>query len=534
MTHLLSERSQNHRLSTQALAYALPLILTIGLSLTMGCDDEVKEGLQPLSPTEVMSAEGGEMDGETSDPAEPNEGGETPNGDDRPNGGGESIVEGGGEAELACEDASDCPETYSCYRGECVPQSTCMSNSDCPENAVCVAGLCLDREPPQGGMTAGQGDLAFDPPALRFTFNMVGVAQTNFVQLINIGETPLHLERLRVEGATASLFTIDQSTLSLPLRLSPQAPIQLQITYTPDDDLSDSAQLIAETEEGVSVLLPMVGETKSAGAAPCLEITPTQLFFGSVPRGQTASREVRLSACGPQAVTVDDVKRGISFFGALPQTFSFTPPTLPLTLSPTQSVSFEVSYTPLRAGLEAGFIEVLSDDPQSPSQRVDLSAIAEPPPIEEVALHIKLNWDTDLTDVDLHLLAPNGQLWTCEGDCFFSNGNPNWGDQASALDDPFLDLDDVDGYGPENINLEAPINGVYKVWVHYWNDHGGDSPEAEIEVFNFGQSMGRFGPSPLSTINEVWEVAEIEFPGFIVTPINQTTVMPRTGLCGGL
>ena len=323
MTNQVADRSRKPR-SSRAIVCVITILFTIGLSLMLGCDDDVEEGLQPLATAGMASAEGGGADGDTPDPVDVTQGGVRPNGDDPSIGGVDSSPGGGVDAESACEDASDCPETYSCYRGSCVPQSTCMSNTDCPENAVCVAGLCLDRDPPEGGMTADPGDLAFDPPALRFTFNMVGVAQTNFVQIVNLGETPLHLERLRVEGANASVFTVDQSSLSLPLRLSPQSPIQLQITYTPDDDQRDGAQLVAETEEGISVLLPMVGETKSAGAAPCLEITPTQLFFGSVPRGQTASREVRLSACGPQPVTVDDVKRGVSFFGALPQTFSFT------------------------------------------------------------------------------------------------------------------------------------------------------------------------------------------------------------------
>jgi hypothetical protein len=196
-------------------------------------------------------------------------------------------------------------------------------------------------------------------------------------------------------------------------------------------------------------------------------------------------------------------------------------------------VSFPVSYSPRRAGLEGGFIEVVSDDASTPRQNVNLSAIAEPPPLEEVGLHVKLEWSTDLTDVDLHLIGPNGQVWTCEGDCYFSNGNPNWGDQSTDLDDPFLDRDDVDGYGPENINLEAPAPGVYKVWVHYWDAHDGRSPDATIELYSFGALMGRFGPQALSSIDDMWEVAEVEFPGFIVRPVNTLSNPQRGSLCGG-
>ena len=70
----------------------------------------------------------------------------------------------------------------------------------------------------------------------------------------------------------------------------------------------------------------------------------------------------------------------------------------------------------------------------------------------------------------------------------------------------------MDGYGPENINLEAPQHGVYKILVHYWDDHDGDDPAAEISILNFGQEVASFGPRQLNQIDDVWEVAEVEIP----------------------
>ena len=54
-------------------------------------------------------------------------------------------------------------------------------------------------------------------------------------------------------------------------------------------------------------------------------------------------------------------------------------------------------------------------------------------------------------------------------------GNPrlNWG-AGAAEDDPVLDVDDVNGFGPENINIDSPEDGqAYMVGVHYFRDAAG-------------------------------------------------------------
>jgi len=437
-----------------------------------------------------------------------------------------SWASGGGTAGL-CGLEQPCEAGLNCFQGRCVEESLCEGGS-CAEGFICVGGLCFEDP---NASPREEGALRFEPSRMRFVFQGAGASAQQLTQLVNLGERALTLSALRFEGSgTFSLLNPPQ----LPARLSPNSPLSLELQHLANDELPDSAQLIAETEEGPQSLLTLIAETKGAQpAAPCLELSPPQIFFGSVGRGQSVTRDVSLRSCGESLVTVRALNRGRSLFGELPQTFSFVPPALPLQLAAGDSVSFPVTYTPRRAGLEAGFIEVLSDDASDPSQRVDLSAVAEPPPLDEVALHVKLTWDSDYTDVDLHLLGPGGQLWTCEGDCYFSNGNPNWGDQATDLDDPFLDLDDVDGYGPENINLEAPGMGTYQVLVHYWDAHEGSPPNANIELYSFGTLMGSFGPEPLNAVNDVWVVAEIDFPGFVIRPIDATSQQPRGSLCGG-
>ena len=79
-----------------------------------------------------------------------------------------------------------------------------------------------------------------------------------------------------------------------------------------------------------------------------------------------------------------------------------------------------------------------------------------------MALRATLTWNTIGTDVDFWITDPNGEK------CYYANDIT-----ASGLT---LDVDDTDGYGPENITTEDVLVGDYLVQVHYYSDH--DSEEA--------------------------------------------------------
>lgn len=78
--------------------------------------------------------------------------------------------------------------------------------------------------------------------------------------------------------------------------------------------------------------------------------------------------------------------------------------------------------------------------------------------------HVRIAWDKDDTDVDLHF------GWSGGSTCFYSNKTPTWGAAATS---PRLDVDDTNGFGPENITIDAlPGPGTYRIWVYYFSDHG--------------------------------------------------------------
>ncbi len=377
-----------------------------------------------------------------------------------------------------------------------------------------------------------QGDLVAEPGILVFTFEAPGGEFFRGAVLSNAGPQPLEIVRLEWEGDPVFGLT---EQLQLPLRLASTEQVELVVRYVPDDNQADTGAVTVHQNRGPPARIEMLSERKVANPGePCLQIRPARLDYGAVPRGDVASRNFDLISCGEVPVTVNAIARGMGLFGPLPDTFQIAnPPPFPLLIDSGDTVQIEGTYAPRRANFEAGFWAVRSTDPNSPEQRVEVSAIATPPPLDEIGLHVRLEWDTDLTDVDLHLLGPNGQLWTCEGDCYFSNPQPNWGDPNDFVDDPFLDVDDVDGFGPENINLETPAPGTYRVVVQYWDDHGGDVPESVVEVLSFGQVVGRYGPRRTADTNDVWQVVDIDWPGLALRPVDQLANQARGNLCGG-
>lgn len=136
------------------------------------------------------------------------------------------------------------------------------------------------------------------------------------------------------------------------------------------------------------------------------------------------------------------------------------------------------------------------------------------------ALYVELSWNTPNADMDLHLIEGTAtDIFQVPEDCNWCNPAPNWGAGGSA-DDPRLDIDDLAGFGPENINIFDPRPGVYQVKVHHFRRNGDTGPvNASIRVWIDGIEQTTMPLSNLMEHNEVWDVGTIDmtyrmwFPG---------------------
>lgn len=78
-------------------------------------------------------------------------------------------------------------------------------------------------------------------------------------------------------------------------------------------------------------------------------------------------------------------------------------------------------------------------------------------------LRVVLSWDSDNTDLDLHVVTPDG-------------GHAWYGDRALA-NGGAIDVDVTTGYGPEIFASPTPLSGQYLVYVNYFG--GGYSQDDE-------------------------------------------------------
>lgn len=75
-------------------------------------------------------------------------------------------------------------------------------------------------------------------------------------------------------------------------------------------------------------------------------------------------------------------------------------------------------------------------------------------------LRIILAWDTNHTDVDLHVITPKGEH--------------AWYGQRVIPSGGAIDIDATDGYGPEIFATPNAEHGVYQVYANYYGGNNGD------------------------------------------------------------
>ena len=122
--------------------------------------------------------------------------------------------------------------------------------------------------------------------------------------------------------------------------------------------------------------------------------------------------------------------------------------------------------------------------------------------IPKVDLQILLFWDTNKTDVDLHITEPGGEVI-------------NYTHKVSEKTGGRLDRDDTDGYGPEIYSLGAAPSGVYEIAAHYFGDRGTGQTTATVSVVaregTDEERRWRF-EVPLTRTGEKATLAKIDLP----------------------
>lgn len=86
-------------------------------------------------------------------------------------------------------------------------------------------------------------------------------------------------------------------------------------------------------------------------------------------------------------------------------------------------------------------------------------------------MKVTLTWDTDATDVDLHVTDPAGE------ECFYSHTATKMGGN--------LDVDITDGFGPETFTLARAERGKYYIAATYYSAGGRAQTKCRVDVILF-------------------------------------------------
>jgi len=405
--------------------------------------------------------------------------------------------------------------------------------------------------------------LKLQPDPLAFgTVELGGPSKPMELQLISCGTEDVAINAVQIDGASSPGFgwtgggacNPPKSKADPVLKLEPGAVCSVFAQYEPQQVGATAAgKLCVESDAGSTKCVSLSG---SSGAAqglpvPCIQ-AKTVVTTGSglvLASGGTVIPQTVIAldagcATAPSGHVVTKWKWSVQQPSGAFATFKPSATQKAVQLRPDVAGKYLISLQVedsggLAAAAPAKFeLNVVPDD----------------------KLHIELTWDTpgdkDNTDVgkdaggkvvgsdlDLHLAHPfakdepdqqdldkNGEPdpWAAKcWDNFLLNKAPKWGDSADKVDDPRLDLDDKDGWGPENINLTKPELGVlYAIGVYQYNENGFGPSTPRIRVYLDGAVspvVDKLGPT--MTTGSMWCVGLVQWP----TPKGSQALVPCKG-----
>ncbi|MBI2375387.1 MAG: choice-of-anchor D domain-containing protein [Deltaproteobacteria bacterium] len=348
-------------------------------------------------------------------------------------------------------------------------------------------------------------ELVVEPASIDFGTVEVGAQSRLPITIKNNGNAEGTVTRALLEssGGLGDPYALSGA---LPALIPAGGSQAFEVVFQPTSEGPKPDRMVFEAlAPAGSVTLQISGT--AAVARGGLSCSPSTIAFGAVQRGQTKSETVTCSASG-------GITRFISAaFPPAETLFVLPAPPGTADLVTGQSVTFAVEFRAEGSPVPHNSQLAVQFNGANGTETLTIPVTGEvtPPPVTSTAMSILLRWDSNFTDVDLHLVRPGGALWSATGECSYLFTAPDWGIASDPTDNPFLDVDDTDGRGPENINLNVAAPGNYEVWIHYYDDNGFGASQATVEVYIGGNLAGTYNRR--ISCNDMWHVGTIVWDG---------------------
>ena len=211
----------------------------------------------------------------------------------------------------------------------------------------------------QGGITSvsvsgtvSQSALTLSPASINFGSAVTGVANTQTVQISNPGIAAVTITAANISGTGFSA-----SGLALPLTLSAGKTAAFNVQFVPKSAgaATGSLSVVSDASNPPSAIA-LSGAGVAAGLS--LAVNPSNVSFGNVNVGSTASRSVTITNTGNSNVAISNealTGANLSLSGGSA-----------VTLSPSQSITLTLQYSPTTAVSTSGTLAIASNATVAP------------------------------------------------------------------------------------------------------------------------------------------------------------------------
>ena len=218
---------------------------------------------------------------------------------------------------------------------------TIISNAPGSPSTVALSGTGV----------AGTVTLSANPTSLAFGNVNAGTTSSKSVTLTNSGTANVTISQVTVSGKD-----VTTSGVTTPVTLAPGQNQTLNVAFKPTAAETVSGNVTVTTTQGTNTVVSVSG----TGVQAAISLTPSSANFGSVTVGAPNSQTIQVTNSGNAVLTV--TQANVTGTG-----FSTTGLTLPLSINPGLSSTFNAQYQPASAGSASGSITIVSNAATSPS-----------------------------------------------------------------------------------------------------------------------------------------------------------------------
>ncbi len=202
--------------------------------------------------------------------------------------------------------------------------------------------------------TGLQAGISLTPSSASFGNVAVGAANSQTIQISNTGNATLTITQAGVTGAGFST-----SGLGLPLSVNPGQSSTFNAQFQPASTGSVSGSIsIVSNAPGSPSVVSLTGT--GIAATQTLSFSTLTVSFGNVNTGSSGTQTETITNTGNSNVQISQIT-------ASGTGFSLSGASTPVTLTPSQALTFSVVFSPTSAGSASGTVTVTSNATGSPA-----------------------------------------------------------------------------------------------------------------------------------------------------------------------